>query len=142
MRHPKLVTAIIALSLCALWSIDSGRAAFALTAPQQTITIAGKKPVQFNHQLHLKLGLDCGVCHHDAKHQARSVKDIAALTDPAVLHCATCHNDSFANPHLRRAMDVFHARCRECHKAGINGKKGPTNCTACHTKQRKAIEGC
>ena len=136
-----------------------------IAAPAQELVISGKKPAHFSHATHTALGLDCTTCHHDAKHQPRSETAIAGLPNANSLHCATCHNEKFANAKLRKPMDVFHARCKTCHTAGVNGKKGPTACTGCHTattvapdqkaapapaaaaptpakKKRKAVEGC
>lgn len=112
----------------------------AATPPAQELTIKGKKPAQFNHAKHTALGLDCGTCHHDAKHQPLNEKAIAGLANGDGLQCATCHNEKFSNAKLQKAMDVFHARCKTCHTAGVNGKKGPTACTACHTKAAAAPE--
>jgi len=106
-----------------------------LTAPEQTITIEGKKPAHFNHATHLGLSMACGQCHHNGEHQPLTAEDIAALPDGSGLHCVSCHNDTFANQALRKAKDVFHGRCRACHKAGYNGKSGPTNCNGCHIKK-------
>jgi len=115
----------------------------------------------FSHAKHTALGLDCGTCHHDAKHQPLNEAAIAGLGKTDGLQCASCHNEKFANAKLQKPMDVFHARCKTCHTAGINGKKGPTGCIACHKaaaapaeaatpapaaapakKKAKAVEGC
>jgi len=141
MLKKKIVATTVALAATAIWAI-AAIAAEPLTAPQETITITGKKPVHFNHRTHLDLGVTCGQCHHDASHQPRSAEDIAALSGAEELSCASCHNDDFANPNLQKRKDIFHARCKECHQAGVNGKQGPTTCTACHIKQKKAVEGC
>lgn len=133
----------------------------AATAPAEMLVISGKKPAHFNHATHTALGLDCATCHHDVKHQPLKEADIAAMANTDALHCTTCHNEKFANEKLRKAMDVFHARCKTCHTAGVNGKKGPTACNTCHSaatatmdqqaapatpapakKKSKAIEGC
>ena len=133
-----------------------------LTAPTQDLVIKGQKPALFSHAKHTALGLDCTTCHHDAKHQPLNEAAIAGLPKAEGLQCATCHNAKFANAKLQKPMDVFHARCKTCHTAGVNGKKGPTACTACHkaaaaapeqkaapaatpapaTKKGKAVEGC
>lgn len=114
-----------------------------IMAPKDAITIEGKKPVQFNHATHLGIGIACGECHHDEKHEARTAEGIAAMDDAGKLACATCHNDNFANTKLQQAKDVFHTNCRECHKSGYEGKNGPTSCNDCHTSsKKKAVEGC
>ncbi len=134
-----------------------------ITAPAQELVIKGKKPALFSHAKHTALGLDCTTCHHDAKHQPLNEAAIAGLANTDTLHCATCHNEKFANAKLQKPMDVFHGRCKTCHIAGVNGKNGPTACTACHKaaaaapeqkaaptatapapvkKKGKAVEGC
>ncbi len=111
-------------------------------APQEEITIKGKKPARFNHTTHLDLGLSCATCHHDADHKPRTAEDIGALADTAELKCVTYHNGDFTVPKLRKAKDVFHARCKSCHTEGYQGRKGPKKCNACHLKKKKAYEGC
>ena len=115
-----------------------------VAAPGAAITIDGKKPARFNHQTHLKLGVGCGQCHHDGKHQPLNEAAIAAMNSGEQLRCGNCHNDTFANDKLRKAKEIFHARCRDCHKAGVAGKKGPSKCNACHIsgKPAKTVEGC
>ena len=115
-----------------------------LKAPEGEITITGKKPARFNHQTHLDLKVECGTCHHDAKHQPRSEADIAAMDNIEQLRCTTCHNEEFSNNKLQKPKQIFHARCRDCHKQGASGKKGPTQCSSCHikTKRPAAAEGC
>ena len=110
----------------------TAQAAEKITAPAQDLVIKGKKPAFFSHAKHTALGLDCTTCHHDAKHQPLNETAIAGLKNTDTLQCATCHNEKFANAKLQKPMDVFHARCKTCHTAGVNGKKGPTACTACH----------
>lgn len=141
MLNKKLVAAAIALLIAGAGTLSAAGAADPLTAPAGNITIAGKKPVTFDHQSHLKLGVTCGQCHHDAKHQPRTAEAIGQAK-AAELQCAACHNEKFAKPELRQSKDIFHARCKECHKAGVNGKQGPTNCAGCHGAVKKAVEGC
>lgn len=113
-------------------------------SPGAVITIDGKKPARFNHQTHLKLGVECGQCHHDGRHQPLSESAIAAMDSGEQLRCANCHNEKFTNTKLRKPKQIFHARCRDCHKTGVAGKKGPTKCNSCHIsgKPAKTIEGC
>jgi hypothetical protein len=141
MLNKKIVATTIALAASVVWTI-AATTAEPLQAPKETITIAGKKPVNFNHQTHIDLGVTCGQCHHDANHQPRTAEDIAALSSGEELSCASCHNSNFPKPELQNPKDIFHANCKECHQAGFNGKQGPTKCTDCHTKQQKAVEGC
>lgn len=141
MLNKKLVAAAIAMIIAGAGTFNIAQGAEPLKAPAGHITIAGKKPVNFDHQIHLKLGVACGQCHHDAKHQPRTAEAIAQLKADE-LQCATCHNDKFAKVELRQNKEIFHARCKECHKAGVNGKQGPTNCAGCHGAAKKAVEGC
>ena len=114
-----------------------------LQAPEDELVIEGKKPARFAHKVHLTLGLDCGVCHHDREHKPLNKEAIASLEDPSGLHCVSCHNSSFAVGELQQAKDVFHARCKTCHQEGYAGKNGPTKCSDCHIKSaKKALEGC
>lgn len=111
--------------------------------PQGSMVIDGKNPAQFTHQTHIDVGLDCAACHHDASHAPLSAEAIGVMADTAALQCVNCHNESFANKDLQARKDVFHARCRECHKEGYNGKNGPTKCNDCHVKkEKKKLEGC
>ncbi|MBU0673902.1 MAG: cytochrome c family protein [Proteobacteria bacterium] len=134
----------LALTVTLICGLASGLALAAggLTVPTDDITIAGKKPVRFPHSTHLELGLDCGSCHHDGNHQPRTAEDIGGLVSVDQLRCVSCHNDDFQNKELQKEKDIFHARCKECHAQGINGKKGPTKCSDCHIKKNKAVEGC
>lgn len=113
-----------------------------LKAPEEEVIIDGKKPARFAHPVHLGLGLDCGVCHHDGEHKPLSAEAISALSDPAELSCVSCHNSGHPDENLQKAKDVFHARCKTCHQEGYEGKNGPTKCTECHLKTKKALEGC
>ena len=106
-----------------------------LQAPEAEIIIAGeKKSARFSHTVHLNLGVACGQCHHDSKHEPFSDKDIAVMENSQQLRCTTCHNQDFSNPDLQSLKDAFHTRCKECHKQGFGGKMGPTKCTDCHVK--------
>jgi len=114
-----------------------------LKAPEDELVIEGKKPARFAHKVHLGLGLECGVCHHDREHKPLNADSIATLGDPSGLICISCHNSGHPDNKLQKAKDVFHARCQKCHKEGYEGKNGPTKCTGCHIKtKKKAVEGC
>jgi len=112
--------------------------------PAGEIRIEGKKPARFSHEKHLAQGMDCGRCHHNDEHEPLTAESIAAkLAAGGSLACGSCHTKDFANTKLQRRKDVFHGRCRACHKQGYNGKKGPTRCNTCHIKKkRKKLEGC
>jgi hypothetical protein len=143
MKSKATIAAIIATVIGLALGIGAVQAEDPLQAPTGPIMIDGKKPVKFDHTVHLDLGVACAECHHDGEHNPRTAEDIAALPDSGVLQCASCHNADFAKPELQGRKDIFHANCRECHKAGFNGKKGPIGCNDCHIKKaKKAIEGC
>ncbi len=149
MKKTLLTAAPLAMALTLGFGshIETEAMAGQLSAPTEEITIQGKKPARFNHATHNALGLSCGSCHHDAKHQPRTAEDIAAVDKADELKCMSCHNKEFPVKKLQKAKNVFHARCKDCHKKGVEGKKGPSKCTACHIKSKtkkvgKATEGC
>ena len=110
-------------------------AAGAVNAPDAEIIIKGeKKSARFSHPVHLQLAVECGQCHHDSDHQPLSDSAIAAMESGAPLRCATCHNETFSTAGLQSVKDAFHKRCKECHKHGVDRKKGPTKCNGCHVK--------
>jgi hypothetical protein len=132
----KRIGVLIFMVAATTWFIAGaafGEEGAGLQAPQDEIVIAGEqKSARFSHPVHLNLGITCGQCHHNSEHQPLTDKDIEAMTDAKQLHCATCHNSEFSNASLQSPKDAFHARCKECHKTGVNGKMGPTKCTDCH----------
>lgn len=130
----------MAFTVCLTAGIVS--AAVPSAAPQEELTIDGKKPARFNHPTHLNLGLDCASCHHDKGHNPLSAEAIAEMKDFASLKCVSCHNNEHPNKDLQKAKDVFHAKCQTCHKEGFAGKNGPKKCTGCHLKKVKKYEGC
>ena len=133
----------IAISVAALsFGISNVMAGNTFSAPEDVIKIEGKKPVKFKHTVHLELGVSCGECHHDSKHEPLTAELIGGMDSSEGLKCATCHNKNFAVPKLQKRKNIFHANCKECHKKGVNDKKGPTKCSGCHVKKKKAVEGC
>lgn len=134
--------AVMAITFSAFLGAGMVSASGPATPPQDEITIAGKKPARFSHPTHLNLGLDCASCHHDKKHEPLDAVAIGEMSDFSELKCATCHNKQHPNKDLQKAKDIFHAKCKDCHKKGFAGKKGPTKCTSCHLKKKKAYEGC
>lgn len=108
-----------------------------LQAPAEEMVLKGtKKSAKFSHPTHMNLGISCGQCHHDSEHQPLSDKDISAMTDSSQLRCVSCHNGDFADAKLQTQKAIFHARCKDCHKQGVDGKQGPTKCTGCHIKTK------
>ena len=109
-----------------------------LQPPTEEIIIKGdKKRARFAHQLHIGMGVNCGICHHDSNHESLARESINAMDSTRRLRCASCHNKDFTNPKLQTRKAIFHARCKECHKKGVGGKKGPTKCNDCHIKNNK-----
>jgi len=130
-----LVTGCVICGLLAGGSIAAEQSG--LQAPAEEIVIKGtKKSAKFSHPKHLDMGVACGKCHHDADKKALTEKDISAMEKANQLRCASCHNKDFANAKLQTQKAIFHARCKECHKQGVDGKKGPTKCTGCHIKTK------
>ena len=78
-----IAVAAIAVSL----GLRGAQADGPLTAPDKGITIEGKKPVTFQHSVHLEAGVSCGECHHDSKHQPLRSEAIGMLTSPESLQC-------------------------------------------------------
>ena len=116
-------------------SIAAGQSG--LQAPAEEMVIKGtKKSAKFSHPTHMNLGVSCGQWHHNADHQPLSEKDISAMAASSQLRCVSCHNQDFADAKLQNQKAIFHARCKECHKQGVNGKQGPTKCTGCHIKTK------
>lgn len=113
-----------------------------VTAPAETITIDGKKPVKFSHQIHVDLGVSCGECHHNKEHNPLTKQEISEMADSSTLQCVSCHNKDFKTAKLQERKNIFHTNCRDCHKKGFADKKGPTKCTDCHGKKKKVVEGC
>ena len=96
-----------------------------ITAPIQELVISGNKPARFSHAKHTALGLNCGTCHHDAKHQPLTEAAIAGMPKPDCLRCATCHTAPAAATGQKAAPAV--------------AAPAPT---APAVKKPKAIEGC
>lgn len=129
---------MVLLAVSATWLLagaSMGTEAGGLKVPDAEIIIEGeKKSARFSHPVHLNLGAECAQCHHDSEHQPLTAEEITAMENTLQLKCVSCHNSDFANPELQSAKAAFHARCKECHKQGVDGKTGPTKCTGCHVK--------
>ena len=109
-----------------------------LKMPTAEITIDGKKPARFDHVKHMAFkGVSCGQCHHDAEHQPLTEKKISEMPKGRQLACISCHDDGFKKKELRKKNSIFHARCKECHKTGVDGKPGPAKCNDCHIEKDK-----
>ncbi len=122
---------IISLVLCMCFSgMSSGK-----EAPQEPIAIKGRRPVVFDHAIHLALGLQCGICHHKSENQLYTNEEVKVLGDGNALKCRSCHNQNFQHERLGRVKIAMHLRCKGCHKAGVDGVYGPIGCVECHKKQ-------
>jgi len=144
MKKQMMISGIVlAMSLSSFLVAGIVSAGAPAIAPQEELTIDGKKPARFSHPTHLNMGLDCASCHHDKDHEPLSAEAIGEMKDFSSLKCVSCHNSQHLNKDLQKAKDVFHAKCKTCHKEGFAGKKGPKKCTSCHLKKKaKAYEGC
>ena len=144
MKKQMMISGIaLAMSLSSFLVAGNVSAGASVTAPQEELTIDGKKPARFSHPTHLNMGLDCASCHHDKEHEPLSAAAIGEMKDFSSLKCVSCHNSQHPNKDLQKAKDVFHGKCKTCHKEGFAGKKGPSKCTSCHLKKKaKAYEGC
>ena len=111
------LTATLGLAIIMTNNLPMGTASQGLTAPVDELIIDGKKPARFPHQ-----GL--------------SAETIAAMDNGDALRCVSCHNANHPDKKLQKAKQIFHARCKDCHKAGYEGKNGPTKCTGCHIKKK------
>jgi len=141
----KMIMLGAALSTVVTVGLGTGfiHAQASLAAPEKELVVDGKKPARFTHATHIAMGMDCGVCHHDKDHKPLTAEGVASVGDVEKLRCVSCHNKESQNTELRKAKDVFHARCKTCHKEGYAGKKGPSKCSDCHLKTKgKAVEGC
>ena len=119
----KIVLCVAALAM--VFSVAVGVSVAGNAGPADMVlkTEAGKKPATFPHKTHQDL-MKCDVCHHteaDGK-QGPYVAGQEAK-------CASCHTDK------GEYKKVAHKSCKGCHKAGLNGKKGPTKCGGCHIKK-------
>ncbi|OIP46589.1 MAG: hypothetical protein AUK28_07055 [Desulfobacterales bacterium CG2_30_60_27] len=120
---------------CMMTFAFTGAAMAAGNGPE-TITLqtaAAKKPAVFPHKKHQDMGIKCAQCHHIA---GADGKQAPLPEGQAPAKCETCHNDKMANAKLNSFMLIGHERCKGCHKAGFNGKNGPTTkCDGCHPKK-------
>ena len=91
-----------------------------------------KKPAQFGHKKHQDL-MPCSECHH-GKDDAG--KQTAYKEGMKIQKCASCHNKDMANAKLNNFQKAAHKNCKDCHKKGYKGKKGPTKCAGCHPKKK------
>lgn len=120
------------LAVAIFLGVICSAAAFAVEVPHTIIKLGSRRPVGFNHEPHLALGLKCGTCHHDAAGEPLKQEKVLGLAEAGALHCRSCHNADFKDEKLRSLRLVLHRSCKGCHKAGVNGVKGPTRCVVCH----------
>ena len=108
-----------------VFSIAAG-ISVANTGPAEIVlkTSAGKKPANFPHKAHQDL-MECAKCHHSKAADGKQGPYVAGQEGK----CESCH----ASP--KDFKTVAHKNCKGCHKAGYEGKNGPTKCTGCHVKK-------
>ena len=131
MKVTRLLLAVI--SMCILFS----GIAIAAENPHEQITIDGVRPAVFDHDTHLGYGVKCGACHHKSKDEPFTDQEVISQSSGKTLHCAYCHNDTFANEKLRALKIVMHKQCKSCHQVGVDGVKGPTRCHGCHKEKKE-----
>ena len=119
----KIVLCVAALALA--FSVAVGVSVAGNAGPAEIVmkTSAGKKPANFPHKAHQDM-MECATCHHtdDGGKQGPYVAGKEAK-------CQSCHTDD------KDFKKKAHANCKGCHKAGFNGKNGPTKCAGCHVKK-------
>lgn len=119
--------AVLALGFGGLASTCVRTAPVATTAPSEKavpllasgVLAEMYGPASFDHGLHQRIAKDCAVCHHHS----------GVRTPP----CKECHGAPFKPGGLNKPglARVYHLQCISCHK---ESRKGPTDCTGCHTK--------
>jgi len=92
-------------------------------------TSAGKKPAQFPHKAHQDL-MECATCHHTKNADGSKGPYVAGQEGT----CESCHDGSMPGK-VKDYKGAAHENCKGCHKAGYNGKNGPTKCGGCHVKK-------
>ena len=120
----KIVLCVVALGF--VFSVAVGISVASNAGPAEMVlkTEEAKKPATFPHKKHQDL-MTCDKCHHTKT--ADGKKGPYAAGKEA--KCLSCH----AGP--KEYKKVAHANCKGCHKAGFEGKKGPTKCGGCHVKK-------
>ncbi len=103
---------IAVLTVVALFALGSAAVVTADTGPEVIKLPASMGEVTFQHKAHQDRVDDCTTCHHQGVEAGA---------------CRSCHDGTTAP----KAKDVFHKRCKGCHK---ENKSGPTKCSGCHVK--------
>ena len=95
-------------------------------------TAKAKKPATFPHKKHQDM-MECKECHHTMNADGTQGPYVAGQEHK----CETCHDGKkIKNKKVSKFMKAAHKKCKGCHKAGYNGKKGPKKCPACHVKKK------
>lgn len=120
----KIVLCVAALAMVLSVAVGVSVASNAGPADMVLKSEAGKKPATFPHKLHQDL-MECASCHHSKAADGKQGPYVAGQEGK----CESCHA---AKGEYKK---VAHKNCKGCHKAGLNGKKGPTKCGGCHIKK-------
>jgi len=120
----KIVLCVAALAF--VFSVAAGISVAGNAGPAEIVmkTSAGKKPANFPHKKHQDM-MKCDKCHHTKAADGKQGPYVAGQEGK----CGTCHADP------KDFKKVAHANCKGCHKAGYEGKNGPTKCAGCHVKK-------
>ena len=120
----KIVLCVAALAF--VFSVAAGISVAGNAGPAEMVlkTDAGKKPATFPHKKHQDL-MKCEQCHHTKAADGKQGPYVAGKE----AKCASCHTAKGAY------KKVAHKNCKGCHKAGFEGKNGPTKCKGCHVKK-------
>ena len=104
--------------LCSVGLVSLATSASAPTG-KITVSVSGKKPVQYDHPAHVeRVQKDCQVCHHkDPKGQGSK--------------CSTCHTET-GKDGAGPGKETFHTQCGDCHKKSAKGPQYPKDCKTCH----------
>ena len=107
-------------------SVGAGISVAGNAGPAEMVlkTSAGKKPANFPHKKHQDM-MKCDKCHHSKAADGTKGAYVAGQEGK----CESCH----ASP--KDYKTVAHKNCKGCHKAGLDGKNGPTKCAGCHVKK-------
>ena len=120
----KIVLCVAALAMVLSVAVGISVAGNAGPAEMVLKTEAGKKPATFPHKQHQDL-MECATCHHTQTADGKQGPYVAGQEAT----CLSCHA---AKGEYKK---VAHKNCKGCHKAGYEGKNGPTKCGGCHIKK-------
>ncbi|HEY6011376.1 MAG TPA: cytochrome c3 family protein [Nitrospirota bacterium] len=108
------------------------------------------KPVLFNHEMHVGIAGDCGVCHHqhgtNSKLSCRDCHNMKASSfkstvTSSFMACRNCHGayDPGA-PGMPGLKVAYHRACFQCHRGMGEVGTDPKGCTImCHDKRSPKV---